>query len=57
MNLKAVSLLALVFALHALWVVASRRRPSGAILRTKRRLLLHARHAGCPIQAVRWMPL
>ena len=57
MSMKAISLLALVFALHALWVAVDRRRPSGALLRTKRRLLLHARHAGCPIQAVRWLPL
>ena len=57
MSMKAISLLALVFALHALWVAVDRRRPSGVLLRTKRRLLLHARHAGCPIQAVRWLPL
>ena len=57
MTLKAVSLLALVFALHALWVAVDRRRPTGILLRTKLRLLLHARHAGCPIQAVRWLPL
>ena len=55
--LKAFLLLALVFAVHALWVAVSRRRPSGALLRTKRRLLRLALQAGCPLRAVRWMPL
>ena len=56
MTTKAISLMVLAVLLHLAWAV-SLRRPNGALLRTKRRVLLRAFHAGCPHQTLRWMPL